>query len=326
MKELVKEFSWSKSRDIVFRECARKYYFNYYGSWGGWKFDAPERTRQIYMLKQLKNRYMWIGEVVHSCVERGLVNIYRGAALPDIEEVIRLARKVMKEGFLSSRRKRYLSKPRTCALFEHEYNIDIGEEEWERLFDYAEKCLRNFYASSCYQELSSLPQEHWLEIEQFSHFWLDKVKIYVTLDFACRKGKEVFIYDWKTGRGGNTESDNIQLACYALYAMEKWKVSTADIRTIEYNLARDEMCEFPVDGEIIKGVREYIKESVSSMKAILRDETRNQAVETDFPKTGNKNICMQCNFKKVCTAANNEVQSPSAAKPGKPRTLSLFKL
>ncbi|NOZ64350.1 MAG: hypothetical protein GXO71_05370, partial [Caldiserica bacterium] len=47
MKELVNEFSWSKSRDIIFRECPRKYYFNYYGSWGGWKFDAPERTRQI---------------------------------------------------------------------------------------------------------------------------------------------------------------------------------------------------------------------------------------------------------------------------------------
>ncbi|NOZ63837.1 MAG: PD-(D/E)XK nuclease family protein, partial [Caldiserica bacterium] len=308
------------------RECPRKYYFNYYGSWGGWKFDAPERTRQIYMLKQLKNRYMWIGEVVHACVERSLLNIYQGAEVPDQEEIVQRAREMMQDGFRSSRRKRYLSKPKTCALFEHEYNIDVDEEEWERLFDYAERCLRNFCQSQFYRELPSLPRESWLEIEQFSHFWLDKVKIYVTLDFACRKGEEVFIYDWKTGKGGNTESDNIQLACYALYAMEKWGVSTADIRTIEYNLARDEMCEFPVNEEIIKGVEEYIKESISSMKAVLRDEAQNEAVETDFRKTANKNVCRQCNFRKICTTIESNSQSSNLVKPEEPKTLSLFNL
>ena len=29
-------FSWSVSRDNVLRECPRKYWFNYYGHWGGW--------------------------------------------------------------------------------------------------------------------------------------------------------------------------------------------------------------------------------------------------------------------------------------------------
>ena len=38
--ELKNEFSWSNSRDATFRECPRRYYFRYYGSWGGWSVSA----------------------------------------------------------------------------------------------------------------------------------------------------------------------------------------------------------------------------------------------------------------------------------------------
>ena len=30
----------------------------------------PDRTRQINILKQLKNRYMWAGTKFHDCIER----------------------------------------------------------------------------------------------------------------------------------------------------------------------------------------------------------------------------------------------------------------
>ena len=68
-KELKNEFSWSKTRDQTFRECLRKYYFQYYGGWGGWLKDADARIRQIYMLKNLYTRQMWAGDHVHLCLE-----------------------------------------------------------------------------------------------------------------------------------------------------------------------------------------------------------------------------------------------------------------
>ena len=64
MSTFKNEFSWSISRDRVFQTCPRQYYFNYYGYWGGWEINAPQRVKQIYVLKQLKNRYMWSGEKV----------------------------------------------------------------------------------------------------------------------------------------------------------------------------------------------------------------------------------------------------------------------
>ncbi len=298
--KLVNEFSWSQSRDIVFGECARKYYYHYYGSWGGWEMDAPEIRRKLYILKQLKNRYMWIGEVVHSCIERSVKNIYRGIEPLDVERIIEITLKMMRGDFVSSQRKRYLREPKTCALFEHEYDIDVGKEEWDRVFDRVEKYIRNFYGSEVYQEICSLPKENWLEVEKFSHFLLDNVKVWAILDFAFKDGKDVVIYDWKTGRSEKEEGDNVQLACYALYAMGKWKVPADNIRTKEYNLARNEIYEFPVEDAIIEGVKEYIRGGARDMKELLLDKELNAAVEGDFPKTINENVCSGCNFKRVC--------------------------
>ena len=36
MSELKNEFSWSKTRDEVFKTCPRQYWFAYYGYWNGW--------------------------------------------------------------------------------------------------------------------------------------------------------------------------------------------------------------------------------------------------------------------------------------------------
>ena len=313
VEKFVNEFSWLKSRDINFRECLRKYYYNYYGSWGGWELNSPEIRRKLYILKQLKNRHMWIGAVVHSCIERSIKNIYRGIKPLDTERILQITLKMMKGEFISSQRKRYLAKPKTCALFEHEYDIDVSKEEWERVFNHVEECIRNFYGSEIYQNICVLPKENWLGVEEFSHFWLDYVKVWAVLDFAFKNGNDVIIYDWKTGKSEKEERGNVQLACYALYAMEKWKVPVDNIRTAEYNLARNEIYEFPVDEEIIEGVKEYMRGSVRDMKELLFDENLNSAVESDFAKTTDENTCLKCNFKKVCLE-----NSPEPEKPKKP--------
>ena len=69
MSTFKNEFSWSISRDRVFQTCPRQYYFNYYAYWGGWGQNAPERTKQIYLLKNLKNRHLWRGDHVHQCIK-----------------------------------------------------------------------------------------------------------------------------------------------------------------------------------------------------------------------------------------------------------------
>ncbi len=61
MAELENTFSWSFSRHSTFEECPRKYWFNYYGAWGGWEYDAPAEARELYLLKKISNLHMLAG-------------------------------------------------------------------------------------------------------------------------------------------------------------------------------------------------------------------------------------------------------------------------
>jgi hypothetical protein len=103
MSEIKNEFSWSKSRDEVFRACPRQYYFNYYGYWGGWEKGALERTRQIYIPKNLKNPYMWAGEKVHDCIKHTLRSLQRGISVLDVDEIVSITLNKMRDDFRSSR-------------------------------------------------------------------------------------------------------------------------------------------------------------------------------------------------------------------------------
>jgi hypothetical protein len=182
MSTFKNEFSWSISRDRLFQTCPRQYYFNYYGYWGGWETDAPDRTRQIYILKNLKNRYMWAGAKVHDCINHTLTNLQRGISVLDVDQIVEITLNQMREEFRSSREKRYLTHPKTCALFEHEYESPITDADWKKTADNMEQCLRNFYASNTFDMLKELPQQMWLEVEDFSSFNLGSTKIWAVLD------------------------------------------------------------------------------------------------------------------------------------------------
>jgi len=45
--DLVNEFSWSRTRDNVFQECRRRYYYQYYGAWGGWDVNSDPLVRRL---------------------------------------------------------------------------------------------------------------------------------------------------------------------------------------------------------------------------------------------------------------------------------------
>jgi hypothetical protein len=235
MTELRNEFSWSKSRDEIFQTCPRQYYFNYYGYWGGWEKGTPERIRQIYLLKNLKNRFMWAGEKVHDCIKHTLKNLQRGISVLNPDDIVEITLDQMRDEFRSSRERRYRQYPKTCALFEHEYEVEIEDAKWKKVAEDVEKCVRNFYNSETFAMLKELPQENWLEIEDFSFCHLDGKKIWAVIDCSFRTEDGITIIDWKTGR--TTSSDVLlQLSCYAMYGKEKWGVKPERVKLVEYNL------------------------------------------------------------------------------------------
>lgn len=300
MSKIRNEFSWSKSRDEVFQTCPRQYHFSYYGYWDGWEKDAPARTRQIYILKNLKNRHMWAGEKVHECIKHTLRNLQRGISILDVDPIVSITLNQMREEFRSSKEKRYLVYPKTCALFEHEYDVELEDAEWKRVADNVEQCLRNFYSSEIFSMLQAVPRQRWLEIEDFSSFYLDRTRIWVVIDCSFRTEDGATIIDWKTGRGFDT-GVSLQLACYAMYAVKKWRLRPERVKLIEYNLLANQRGEFSINAGEIENATAYIRGSIADMQSLLVDMENNVPKgERFFRKVRDEKIRERCNFRKVC--------------------------
>lgn len=299
MRELTNEFSWSRSRDGTFQECRRRYFYHYYGAWGGWEPDAPEDVRRLYVLKQLASRQQWAGRIVHDAIELALRGLADGRSIP-VEPFIRDVIERMRSEWRSSKAGRYRAEPRTTALFEHEYQVELPAEAWRAVSQNAATCLRNFFRLPLLAEIRRTSPAHW-SIEHWSKvFDFEGTPVWVAPDFGywTPEGR-LGLVDWKTGGGGNGDA-GFQLGCYALYAHEVLGVEPDRVDLYEVNLREPQVSRHRWDGERLEAVREQLRLSIRSMKAYLADPQANVAVITDFERTEDLRLCRWCNFRAVC--------------------------
>ncbi len=298
MADLVNGLSWSRTRDNVFQECRRRYYFHYYGAWGGWGPGADAATRTLYVLKQLATRQMWAGRLVHEALERALLALRDGYALSEtslIEETVRQ----MREEWKGSRDGVYRREPKRTGLFEHEYAVPIREGEWQALRDGVVRCLRNFHRLPLLADIKRTPGQRWIFIEDIGSFPFEGTVVYAAPDFGYwNESDRLELVDWKTG--GNGANAGLQLGGYALYALEVLGVAPERVDLLEVNLREARVTSHPCDEATLERVREHIRLSLRAMRAYLADPALNLAREDDFEKTENLRICRWCNFRGVC--------------------------
>lgn len=297
---LKNEFSWSKSSDELFRECQRKYFYHKYGSWGGWDWNADKRTRQLYILKNLKSRHMWLGEKLHEEIADILKDLCLGKQ-PDLDESLRRIHTVMKKEFVDSKEKLYRRNPKQFpGLFEHEYDIDLADERWRELLQSAKKCLEGFVNSEELQAINKIQTGDWLPIEKFQEMRVNGIKVYIKIDFAYRFENLIRIIDWKTGESKDVDS-TVQMGCYCLFAKEKWHQEEHHIESREVNIRTGNTKINRIESKAeLDWVKHYIRNSANAMLDLLDDRDRNIANMGQFNKTDDERNCKWCNFRKVC--------------------------
>jgi hypothetical protein len=297
--EPINEFSWSRTRDNAFQECRRRYYYQYYGSWGGWDPQADPAIRTLYVLKQLGSRQMWAGRLVHEAIERSLLALRHGHALSEASLVDDTVRQ-MRDEWKGSRGRVYRDSPKKTGLFEHEYGVPIRNSEWQALRDHVMRCLRNFHRLPLLAEIKRTPTDRWILIEDIGSFNWEGTQIRTAPDFGYwSEANRLQLIDWKTG-GGNGEGASLQLGGYALYALEVLRVDLPRVDLLEVNLREGKVSRHPWDESSLDRVREHIRLSVRAMKAYLKDPETNLADEANFEKTEELRICRWCNFRGVC--------------------------
>jgi CRISPR/Cas system-associated exonuclease Cas4 (RecB family) len=304
MPELRNEFSWSVSRHRAFSECRRQYYFRHYGSWGGWDPRADPFTRELYILKQLGNRYTFAGQVVHGVVA-DVLNRHRYGRETGLDEAKDAALTRLREGFQESRSRQYRVRPkRALGLFEHEYEEPLADADWQRMRDRVYTCLERFFASKVRTIILETRIENWLPIDALDSFVFEGVKIYVAPDFALRNEQgNALLIDWKTGRPGEDDDHRMQLVCYGLFAREKWGVDPRRaIGELHYLLTGDVQVVTLDEAALEEGM-EHMRSSIRGMKALLADPEANAAEISAFAPTEDRAACARCVFRRACWPA-----------------------
>jgi CRISPR/Cas system-associated exonuclease Cas4 (RecB family) len=282
------DFSWSISRHDTFATCRRRYFYSYYA--------APEDP-EIHRLKKLSALPLWAGNVVHETIEAVLKT---HEAIPSEAEQEALIRDAVHGRMLTEWRESEAGSAR-FRLFEHEYGSPVEAEDKKILVGIVMRSLRNFFRSRTLQEIYALGREHWLTVEDLVSFKVDEIEVYLRMDLAYRDREgRVVIVDWKTGRGEGRFNE-VQVAGYALYAVEQgWVGSAEELFTELAYLAIPRTVRRSVNESKLAHARSFIRKSAGNMKSLLLDPLANRARLEDFPMVERPRVCRRCNFRALC--------------------------
>lgn len=306
-KPLKNEFSWSVSRHQLFTGCQRAYYYNHYGSWGGWEINAPERIRQTYILKNIVSMPIWVGSIIHDLIQKSLENFANTGFFPTAEQLKEDALNTMRTGWTQSVKKAWIQAPKKTNLFELYYGNgkNLPREMTDKIKERVLECIDNFAHSQILKEILATPFLNWKPIDKLSFFMINDLKVWCAIDFAYTDQNGILhIIDWKTG-SERKETLRFQLACYAIYAMEKWHAKLESIEphgVILNDGAR--VSNYTLSPNLIISAKDQILTSAQAMKAKLKDQENNVAEEDDFPCNPDEFQCAYCNFKEICPALN----------------------
>lgn len=310
MPILENRLTWSKSRAEVFAHCLRKYWWTYYGAWGGWSADAPAEAREAYVLKNLHSRWTWVGDVVHGAIEAILRGIARagdhgGLGLeggePDAAAEAERLTERMRRQFRESREGRYRADPkRSFGLVEHEYAVPVPDAEWREMNRRAVEGLRGFLASAVFAEIRASSPSTWLPFEELDSFDFEGTPVWAALDFGRRTtdgGAEV--YDWKTGEE-RVEAATLQLLTYAMYVEARHGAPATRVlgRLVYVNTGA--VHEVRATERGLEEARASIRRSIGEMRQRLQMGGGAEPSKLAFPMTDDLEKCAACAFRRLC--------------------------
>jgi len=208
--------------------------------------------------------------------------------ISSFETSVKRTTQIMREEFKFSKEKKYWSTDKSLrkvnALFEHEYEMDVSDQEWIDNYNEVIKCLKNFHNSEIADELKNIGTDSLITIDSITPtpFDYNGEIIYVNIDLAYRVDDEVKIVDWKTG---SAQSNALQFVVYVFHTNETLGTPLNKLTVIEYNLQDNKQYIHKFNEKEILETKEYIDSSMSKMKSYLYDPINNSAEMNEFPRT-----------------------------------------
>ncbi|MCM3624317.1 PD-(D/E)XK nuclease family protein [Brevibacillus borstelensis] len=306
--KLYPEFSWSLSRHKTLSECELRYAFSYYYSFGGWRNDAPNRSRHIYRLKTLQNIHMIFGSSVHNQVHRiiGQPNSWR--QIPTELEVMANVRADLNKAYQDSKYRQaswYDNPSDHKMLMEIYYN---GELPHEVIADFQTKLPVTARSLLSCQTIHDLIQRRndfkLITSERFRCIEFKGIKVWVVLDLLYQdlRYKKYVITDFKTGKPSVNGDDLNQLLLYAFFVKEAFGIDSLEqIELRNEYLSEGRTVTYTPTPFDLEKIDYLLHTSIERMQTFLLDAERNVPFELEqFQPTKNRKACERCSFRELC--------------------------
>lgn len=284
------------------KECARKYYFQYYGYHNGWLQDADEQTKTIYRLKYLKPIDALFGEFFHSTVKEAIQTINKDGVTSD--NFRRHINRRVKEAYQQSKEclNYWKNAPKKFYMInEVYYNGDISREKKNAIIEKVKVCSQNILKNDSFQEVFQ-KNVRVLELDELRSFDVNGMTAFVKIDTFYQKETGKFIViDWKTSSHGGSLEEIDQLLIYALYICKRYGVKVDDIEfRLEYVM--ENKCEsFSFVEKDLEMIERRIYRDIEIIKSYLENVSLNKPQPVDrFKEYQRKNLCKYCNYREVC--------------------------
>ncbi len=303
LHQAVAEISWSHSARSTLEQCARRYYYNYFGANKQIARGEPQKET-LHFLKNVETRQQRAGSILHTAIG----TYFRKAKQGDLWGASRLvdfARRIFLDDIAFSRTNPDGPIPTgvpfpPVLLREYHYRNPEAERLCESALDGLLRNIQAFATSGMFETYRVAGRKTGSEVER--HFQLTSLPCQVTgvVDLAFLQAGQVTIVDWKSGPPDSAGNDSLQLAVYALWAAERFGCASDAIQVFKAHPAAEQIVEFQVTDGILAAARERVVQDAELMVAV--QDYAAKGVSAAFSRCLQPRVCAMCSFERVCYA------------------------
>lgn len=299
----VAEITWSYSMRSAMEQCARRYYYAYYGA-NKLTARAEPHKDLLHFLKKIETRHQRTGSILHLAI-----SVYFGKAKQGNQwssaRLIDFATRIFAQDIAFSRANPDGPIPTDqrfppVLLREFHYRVPDADRLCREAADAMADSLRSFALSDAFQAQRVAGCNPESEVERQFQLRSLACSVKGKADLAFRGDTIVTVVDWKSGAPDGRGNDSLQLATYGLWALEHYKCAPDQIQVHKAYLAAERLVAFPVSDDVLAAARQRIIQDAETMVAV--QEYADKGIAAAFSPCLQPRVCSLCAFEKVCYA------------------------
>lgn len=289
----------------MLEQCARKYYYEYYGASKRLAKIGSAQQPALARLKALQNRYEFAGQIMH----RAIATFFRKRQERKAWSIDFL-RKWIDHAFdeAVSRSSSHCSRGGAAldaiSLHEYYYCFDDASELYRAMRERVQEAFTIFAETACYQEAREYGTLGDAMIEKrFKRLSCLPCGVEGQIDLCYLNGQRITIVDWKMGSSTARDDDSLQLLTYSLWALEHYTCQPDSISIYKAFLGSGDLVPFSLGDEELRLSRIRIIQDAERMSCI--HQYGRQGLVEAFTRCEQPRICSLCSYREVCGNGRN---------------------